>query len=79
MAPSGKTNLAVSDVIVALQFLNTVLPSFGGYADKITLAGQSSGADMVRAVLGTDSAASLFGSAILQSDPMVRSYPRWFK
>ena len=71
MAPSGQTNLAVMDVIVAMQFLQQVLPSFGGDPSKITISGQSSGADMVRALLGADSAAPLFRSAVLQSDPMV--------
>jgi carboxylesterase type B len=72
MAPSGLTNLAVKDVIVALQFLQKTVPSFGGDPNKITISGQSSGADMVRAILATDSASQLFRSAILQSDPMVR-------
>ncbi|KAJ7217137.1 Alpha/Beta hydrolase protein [Mycena pura] len=69
MAPSGATNLAVKDTINALNFLNKVLPSFGGEACKITLAGQSSGAGMIRALLATPSASSLFQSAIMQSDP----------
>lgn len=71
MAPTGQTNLAVKDTIVAMQFLNLVLPAFGGSSSKLTIAGQSSGADMVRALLGVDSASSLFHSAIIQSDPMV--------
>ncbi|GLB34794.1 putative alpha beta-hydrolase [Lyophyllum shimeji] len=44
--------------------------SFGGTPAKITLAGQSSGANMIRALLAVPSAASLFNSAILHSDPM---------
>ncbi|GBE81697.1 alpha/beta-hydrolase [Sparassis latifolia] len=70
MAPSGETNLAVLDVMTALSFLQKVVPSFGGSASKITLAGQSSGANMIRALLATPSASSMFQSAILQSDPM---------
>ncbi|KAJ6502094.1 alpha/beta-hydrolase [Mycena sanguinolenta] len=69
MAPSGTTNLAVKDTINAMSFLAKVVPSFGGSASKITLAGQSSGAGMIRALLATPSASSLFQSAILQSDP----------
>jgi carboxylesterase type B len=61
----------VKDTINALQFLNQVLPSFGGDGSMITLAGQSSGAGMIRTLLATPSASSLFRSAILQSDPMV--------
>lgn len=71
MAPNSATNLAVGDVINSLQFLKRVVPAFGGSNSKITLAGQSSGADMIRSLLAAPSASSLFESAILQSDPMV--------
>ncbi|KAF9469230.1 alpha/beta-hydrolase [Collybia nuda] len=70
MAPDGKTNLAAKDIVNALQFLKKVLPAFGGSPSKITIAGQSAGANMVRALLAAPSASSLFRSAILQSDPM---------
>ncbi|KAK0239633.1 alpha/beta-hydrolase [Armillaria nabsnona] len=70
MAPNGATNLAVKDVINALKFLQKILPSFGGDRSKITLAGQSSGANLIRALLAVPSASCLFQSAILQSDPM---------
>ncbi|KAI0282702.1 Alpha/Beta hydrolase protein [Russula brevipes] len=66
----GRTNFAVKDVIASLQFLRTVLPSFGGNPSQITIAGQSSGANLIRALLATPSAAPLFQSAILHSDPM---------
>ena len=72
MSPDGNTNLALKDTINALKFLHQVLPSFGGNPSKITLAGQSSGANMIRALLAVPSASSLFQSGILQSDPMVR-------
>lgn len=74
MAPGGGTNLAVKDLVNALQFLKKVIPSFGGSTSKITIAGQSSGANMVRALLAVPSASSLFKSAIIQSDPMVSSF-----
>lgn len=70
VAPNGQLNLAAKDIITALNFLQKVLPSFGGSASKITLAGQSSGANMIRGLLAIPSAQSLFQSAILQSDPM---------
>ncbi|KAJ7761182.1 alpha beta-hydrolase [Mycena maculata] len=70
LIPNGSTNYAVEDVINALKFLGQVLPSFGGDASMITLAGQSSGAGMIRTLLAAPSASSLFRSAILQSDPM---------
>jgi carboxylesterase type B len=61
----------VQDVSASLQFLHKVVPSFGGDVSKITLAGQSSGASLIRALLATPSATTLFQSAILHSDPMV--------
>ncbi|KAJ7508294.1 alpha/beta-hydrolase [Mycena galericulata] len=70
LAPNGPMNLDVRDTINAIQFLGQVLPSFGGDPSMITLAGQSSGAGMIRMLLATPSASSLFQSAILQSDPM---------
>ncbi|KAJ7122106.1 Alpha/Beta hydrolase protein [Mycena epipterygia] len=70
LAPDGLTNLAVKDTINAIKFLGKVLPSFGGDASMVTLAGQSSGAGMIRTLLATPSASSLFRNAILQSDPM---------
>ncbi|KAI0053905.1 alpha/beta-hydrolase [Auriscalpium vulgare] len=69
-APNGPTNLALKDIINGLKFLRLTVPSFGGSASKITVAGQSSGANMIRALLAVPSASSLFQSAILQSDPM---------
>ena len=72
LSPSGQSNLAVQDTITALQFLQKVLPSFNGDTSKVTVAGQSSGAHMVRALLATPSASPLFAHAILQSDPSVR-------
>lgn len=71
MAPDGTTNLAVKDLVNALQFLKQVLPAFGGDPNKVTIAGQSSGASLVRTLLAVPSASSLFHQGIIQSDPMV--------
>ncbi|KIY66315.1 alpha/beta-hydrolase [Cylindrobasidium torrendii FP15055 ss-10] len=70
MAPDGTTNLALKDVITALTFLKSHASSFGGDVSKITVSGQSSGANMIRALLATPSASGLYQSAILHSDPM---------
>ncbi|PPQ98806.1 hypothetical protein CVT24_003360 [Panaeolus cyanescens] len=70
LAHNGQKNLAVKDVINAITFLKSHVASFGGSSSKITLAGQSSGAGLIRALLATPSASSLFRSAILHSDPM---------
>lgn len=71
LSPGGQSNLAVKDTINALQFLRRVLPSFNGDVNKVTIAGQSSGANMVRALLAAPSASGLFNRASLHSDPMV--------
>jgi carboxylesterase type B len=71
MSPNGQSNLAVQDAVSALTFLKRVVPSFGGDVSKVTVAGQSSGAKLVRALLAAPSANSLFRSAILQSEVMV--------
>lgn len=64
-------NLGVQDVIKALKYVNLVAASFGGNKNKVTIAGQSSGANMVRNLLAAPSAANYFSRAILQSDPVV--------
>ena len=64
-------NLGVQDVIAALKYVNKVAASFGGDKNKVTVAGQSSGGNMVRNLLAAPSAANYFSRAILQSDPIV--------
>jgi len=71
LGPDGSANLGLSDFIMSLQFVRKVAPSFGGSSSKITVAGQSSGGTLIRALLAVPSASSMFQSAILQSDPMV--------
>jgi len=64
-------NLGVQDVIAALKYVNKVAASFGGDKNRVTVAGQSSGGNMVRNLLAAPSAANFFSRAILQSDPIV--------
>lgn len=64
-------NLGVQDMIIALQYVRLVANSFGGDKDKITIAGQSSGGNMVRNLLAAPAAANMFSKGIIQSDPMV--------
>ncbi|KAJ8088079.1 hypothetical protein PM082_013630 [Marasmius tenuissimus] len=70
LEPQGNTNLGAKDVVNALQFLKSNIAPFGGDGNKITLAGQSAGGNMIRALLAAPSAQPLFRSAIIQSDPM---------
>ncbi|KAF9070875.1 Alpha/Beta hydrolase protein [Rhodocollybia butyracea] len=70
LSPNGSTNLGLKDVINALTFINKNIAAFGGDTSRVTIAGQSSGATMIRSLLAVPSASHLFQSAILQSDPM---------
>ncbi|WRT65766.1 uncharacterized protein IL334_002715 [Kwoniella shivajii] len=67
---SSDPNLGVRDVILALKGLQKGIGFVGGDKDKVTIGGQSSGAGLIRALLGVPSAKGLFRAAILQSDPM---------
>lgn len=74
---NSNKNLGVQDVIAALKYVNRVAASFGGDKTKVTVAGQSSGGNMVRNLLAAPSAANYFSRAILQSDPIVsKTHPK---
>jgi carboxylesterase type B len=45
------TNLSVGDLINSLEFLKKIVPSLGGDPKKVVIAGQSSGAGMIRGEL----------------------------
>ncbi|GAA5990858.1 hypothetical protein JCM10908_000049 [Rhodotorula pacifica] len=66
-------NFGLKDVVDALKFVNWNIASFGGDPDRVTLAGQSSGAEIVKTLLVTPAADSFFHRAILQSAPL--DYP----
>ncbi|GAA5823010.1 hypothetical protein JCM10212_002627, partial [Sporobolomyces blumeae] len=63
-------NYGLRDLMMALQVIRDDIASFGGDASSITLAGQSSGAQMIKALLSVPSASSLFDRAIIQSAPL---------
>ncbi|KAK4690037.1 hypothetical protein P7C73_g12, partial [Tremellales sp. Uapishka_1] len=85
-APSdADPNLALKDVILALEAIHTFASYIGGDATKVTIGGQSSGASLIRgdfspsvpvicaessALWGAPASSGLFRAAILQSDPM---------
>ncbi|EJD39567.1 alpha/beta-hydrolase [Auricularia subglabra TFB-10046 SS5] len=62
------TNLGIRDLVAALNFLKGIAVGLDLPAGAITVAGQSSGATAVRALLASPSASSLFSKAILHSD-----------
>ncbi|CAD6938239.1 unnamed protein product [Tilletia caries] len=71
-APNGNKvagNQAVRDVVAALSFIKDNAAALGGNPSAITIVGQSSGAHLVRVLLSTPAASSLFARAALFSDP----------
>ncbi|MDN5369176.1 MAG: para-nitrobenzyl esterase [Shewanella sp.] len=63
-------NRGIMDQIVALQWVQKNIADFGGNPHKVTLFGQSAGAESVAILLGTDKTKGLFQKAIMQSPPM---------
>jgi para-nitrobenzyl esterase len=63
-------NLGLLDVLAALGWVRDHVAAFGGDPDRVTVFGQSAGADLLAHVLGADGADGLFRRAILQSAPL---------
>lgn len=71
MASESMTgNYGVMDQILALQWTQDNVQYFGGNPQKVTMAGQSAGAESVATILTAPSAKSLFQGAIIQSNPL---------
>ncbi|WP_231974807.1 carboxylesterase family protein [Mycobacterium sp. E1747] len=68
--PDGELNLGLRDQILALQWVHRNIAPFGGDPQRMTIFGQSSGADSVFSLILSDEAAGLFQRAILQSAPL---------
>ncbi|MDO4806535.1 MAG: carboxylesterase family protein [Coriobacteriales bacterium] len=66
----GFGNCGLLDIIEGLRWVARNIGAFGGDPDKVTLFGQSAGADAVRCVMLAHGTEHLYRRAILQSDPM---------
>src|SRR5262245_51237488 len=66
------TNLALRDQLEALRWIRREVAAFGGDPDRVTLAGQSSGAVAIACMLTGDAAHGLFARVILQSGGLER-------
>jgi len=71
---SGGMN-GINDVIVALKWVQKNIRYFGGDPDRVTLAGQSSGAYLTCTLCVSPAAKGLFKHAILQSGPCIGGPP----
>lgn len=60
-------NLALSDLTVALQWLQDNIAAFGGDASRLTLVGESAGASNIGQLMAMPKAAALFARVIHQS------------
>ncbi|KAG0252212.1 hypothetical protein BG011_007117 [Mortierella polycephala] len=63
-------NQAFRDQIVALEWVQANIASFGGDPKRVTVFGESAGATSIRALLSAPSTFGLYESVIGQSDPI---------
>jgi para-nitrobenzyl esterase len=70
LSPGGVDNLGLRDQIQALQWVHDNIGAFGGDPDRVTVFGQSAGADSVLSLMLCEQTAGLFGRAIMQSAPL---------
>jgi para-nitrobenzyl esterase len=70
LSPSGVDNLGLRDQIQALQWVRDNIAAFGGDPDRVTIFGQSAGADSALSLMLCEQTTGLFQRAILQSAPL---------
>jgi para-nitrobenzyl esterase len=74
--PNGPVNFGLLDQIAALQWVRRNIASFGGDPGKVTIFGESAGAQSVLALMAAPLAQGLFAQAIAQSPYGIPSRPR---
>lgn len=73
--PGMPHNRAFLDQVAALQWVRDNIEAFGGDPSKVTIAGQSAGAQSVMHLMGMPMAQGLFQRAIAQSPPQNHFLP----
>jgi para-nitrobenzyl esterase len=64
---SGSGNYGMMDAIAMLQWVKKNISGFGGDPNNVTIAGESAGAEMIGALVGSPEAKGLFQRAIAES------------
>jgi carboxylesterase type B len=62
-------NYGISDMVTALEWVQKYILYFGGDASRVTVFGESAGAEATHILLGSPKAQGLFHRASMQSDP----------
>ena len=70
LSPSGVDNLGLRDQILALKWVRANIGAFGGDPERVTVFGQSAGADSVLSLMLCEQTTGLFQRAIMQSAPL---------